>query len=272
VPTIFVQPQPVPGIFAVTGAMPQPQITRVHAGDPLLADLDVEGLTFGQTSAYQLPAGATEILGGTSGNVTGPLLWRGMVNGQQSFTIAFSIPDSNISQRVVFPVLVARMVDELVESPLPSAVSIGEPIVFQPSSVTAQIAISSPGGVKTTLTTVGAAQGEAVTFAGTNEVGIYSLTETRANGEVIARGQFAVNAGNRVESNLQPNPQLPALLRGSGTSATQSGGKAQSDLVDLWPLVAALALALLAIEWIIAVARLPKVGRGLPEEADGGAS
>ena len=270
VPTIFVQPQPIPGLFAVAGAMPQPQITRIHAGDSLLADLDVEGLTFGQTSAYQLPAGATEILGGTSGTVTGPLLWRGTVNGQSSFTIAFSIADSNIGQRVVFPVLIARMVDELVQSPLPSAVSIGDPVVFQPSSVTAQIAITSPGGIKTTLATTGTAQSQAVTFAGTNEVGIYSLTESRANGEAIARGQFAVNAGNMVESNLQPNPQLPALLRGSGVGATPSGGQTQSDLVDLWPMVAAFALALLAIEWILAITKLPKLGRGLPEHLEGG--
>lgn len=269
VPTIFVQPQPIPGVFTVTGAMPQPQITRIHAGDALLADLDVEGLTFGQTSVYQLPAKATEILGGTSGNVTGPLLWRGTVNGQPSFTMAFSIADSNIGQRVIFPVLVARMVNELVESPLPSAVSIGDPVVFHPSPVTAKIAISSPSGQNTTLTTTGAAQGAAVTFAATGEVGIYSLTESRANGEVIARGQFAVNAGNRVESNLQPNPQLPALLRESGTSVASGGGAAASDLVDFWPLVAMAALALLIIEWIIATTRLPKVGRGLPDAVDG---
>lgn len=270
VPTIFVQPQPITGLFAVTGAMPQPQITRVHAGDPLLADLDVEGLTFGQTSAYQLPAGAIEILGGTSGNVTGPLLWRGQVNHQPSFTLAFSIADSNIAQRVVFPVLVARMVNELVQSPLPSAVSIGEPIVFHPSAVTAQIRISSPSGQNTSLATAGASQGVAVTFAGTSEVGIYSLTETRANGEVIARGQFAVNAGNRTESNLQPNAQLATLLRDSGTSTTQTGFKTPGDLVDLWPLVAAIALALLTVEWIIAIARLPRLGRGKQEYPEGG--
>lgn len=270
-PTIFVQPQPIAGLFAVTGAMPQPQITRVHAGDPLLADLDVEGLAFGQTSAYQLPAGATEILGGSSDNVTGPLLWRGTVHGQPSFTLAFSIADSNIGQRVVFPVLVARMVDELVQSPLPSAVSIGEPIVFHPSPVTARISISSPSGQNTTLTTGGASQGEAMTFAGTSEVGIYSLTESRANGDVMARGQFAVNAGNRAESNLQPNAQLAALLQDSGTSAGETGLKTASDLVDLWPLVAAIALALLAVEWIVAIVKLPRLGRGGPERADGGA-
>lgn len=270
VPMIFVQPQPVANLFAVTGAMPQPQITRVHAGDPLLADLDVEGLTFGQTSAYQLPAGATEIIGGTSGNVTGPLLWRGTVNGQPSFTIAFSIADSNIGQRVVFPVLVARMVDELVQSPLPSAVSIGEPIVLHPPASAAEVRISSPSGRNTTISTSGENQGDAVTFAGTSEVGIYSLTETRGNGEALARGQFAVNAGNPVESNLQPNAQLPALLRTSGASATQHSSGTTSGLVGYWPLIAAIALGLLAVEWIVAVARLPRWSRVAPERAEGG--
>lgn len=270
VPMIFVQPQPVPGIFAVTGAMPQPQITRVHAGDPLLADLDVEGLTFGQTSAYQLPAGATEIIGGSSGNVSGPLLWRGTVNGQPSFTLAFSIADSNISQRVVFPVLVARMVDELVQSPLPSAVSIGQPVVLHPAAAAANVNISAPSGRATTISTTGANQGNAVTFAGTSEVGVYSLTESRRNGEALAHGQFAVNAGNQVESNLQPNPQLPALLRSSGTSGTEQSSGTASNLVGFWPLIAVIALGLLVAEWIVATTRLPRWNRAAPADAEGG--
>ncbi|MDP8907840.1 MAG: BatA domain-containing protein, partial [Chloroflexota bacterium] len=214
-PMLFVQPQPVDGAFTVTGAMPQPAITRVDGGDSLLVQLDLAGLTFGQTPVYTLPAGATEIVGAVDsaaeGGPSGPLLWRGQINEQPYLALAFSIAESNISGRVVFPVLVARIVEELAADPFPAAVPLGEPVVFQPAADTTAVRITRPDNHAVTLTPSDAGPVE-LTFSETGQEGAYAVAELRADGSVLGEGRFVVNAGHIAESDLRPNSALAAAL------------------------------------------------------------
>ncbi|MBA2278799.1 MAG: hypothetical protein H0W06_13665, partial [Chloroflexia bacterium] len=257
VPMVFVQPQPVAEVFAVTGAMPQPAITRVRGEDPLLAQLDLAGLTFGQTPVYALPAGATEIVGTSEGDTSGPLIWRGALNEQPYLAFAFSIAESNIGQRVIFPVLIARIVEELATDPFPAAVPLGEPVTFQPSADAATVSIVRPGDENVTLTAGGGgATAAPLTFTDTGQEGAYTVQELRADGSVIGEGRFVVNAGHREESDLRANPSLATALTAAGeeTAGTETGDAAMR-LADLWPVLAGVALALLVVEWLVATLR-----------------
>ena len=257
-PMVFVQPQPVAGMFTISGAMPQPAITRVQSTDPLLAQLDLAGLTFGQTPIYALPAGATEIVGASEGATSGPLLWRGRLNEQPYVAFAFSIAESNIGQRVVFPVLIARIVEELASDPFPSAVPLGEPVTFQPSADAASVQVVRPGDELVTLTpsTANAGPPTPLTFATTGQEGVYTVREVREDGSLLGEGRFVVNAGHREESDLRPNPSLAAALTTADeeTAATVTSAEA-GRLADLWPLLVGLALGLLTLEWLVATLR-----------------
>lgn len=253
VPMVFVQPQPVENVFTVSGAMPQPAITRLRGGDPLLAQLDLAGLTFGQTPIYALPADATEIIGAAEGDASGPLIWRGRLNEQPYVALAFSIAESNIGQRVVFPVLIARIVEELAVDPFPAAVPLGEPVTFQPSTAAAAVRITGPDSQPVTLTPDDADGGPIVplTFAETGQEGAYTVQELRADESVLGEGRFVVNAGHQQESDLRANPSLAGALAMAGGDATTVASDAAARLADLWPVLAALALALLVIEWLV---------------------
>jgi len=262
-PMLFVQPQPVEGGFAVSGAMPQPVISRVPSGDPLLAQLDLAGLTFGQTPVYALPSGATEIVGVSEGDATGPLIWRGRLNEQPYVSMAFAVAESNIGGRVVFPVLVARIVEELAADPFPAAVPLGEPVVFQPSSGAATVRIARPDEAAVTLTPAESGPTE-LTFADTGQEGAYTVEELRADGGVLNEGRFVVNAGHTAESDLRPNPSLPGALTAASETAGTLADEAADRLADLWPLLAAIALGLLVVEWLVAAARGGHISQPTP--------
>ncbi|CAN0504227.1 unnamed protein product, partial [Phaeothamnion confervicola] len=47
IPMLFFQPQPIEGAFGIQGALAAPAIDTIDAGSPVLADVDLAGVTFG---------------------------------------------------------------------------------------------------------------------------------------------------------------------------------------------------------------------------------
>ena len=119
---------PVGGPFATAEGVIDPQVTRVRAGDPLLAGVDLSGATFGPTPKFTLSAGDEEIVG----SADGPLLFRTEVNDQPAVILTVDPETSNLPKRVAFPVLIANMVAALAPDGIPAAIPLGEPLVYEP--------------------------------------------------------------------------------------------------------------------------------------------
>lgn len=259
-PMMFVRPQQVDEAFAVEGVMPSPSIDELSAGDPVLDGVDLAGVTFGETPDYRTVNGERVIVGGSSDDLAGPLIWRGTVGEQPFVALAFDIAASNISQRVAFPVLVSQIVADLTVSTLPGTVVIGDPVVYAPSLDAFRVEFTDPAGETSSLDV---SKDEAttrndVTFEDTGLVGEYSVREFRADGQVTGEGTFVVNAGQAEESNLAPIAGLERSLTGGserGATAGSRGGTA-----DIWPMLAAVALFLIAAEWIVACRRARRPG------------
>jgi len=259
-PMLFITP-PRGGPFAVAGAMTTPVVSRVRAQDPLLTGVDLGGVTFGETPVYTLDGTAHEIVGADEG----PLLFRGIVGDQPAVVLAFDLTTSNMPRRVAFPILMQNIVDELAPSPLPSTVVLGDPLLYRPRTDAMTVRVTPPGGEPVLLSlTVSGAVGSPpssderlrqVAFADTGRPGIYQVTEEDATAKVLGGGRFVVNAGHPRESDLRANPDLAGTL-----AAARSVGAAGSSTTaaDLWPLLVAIGLALLAMEWLIAL--LPRRG------------
>lgn len=248
-PVFLVHP-PVDGALSVSGVMTAASVQHMRAGDPLLDGVDLSGLAVGETSIHQLGAHDVAVIEGESG----PLLYRGVVPGGNApmVVLTFDLQESVLPQRIAFPILMANVVRELAPAALPESAALGDPVSFQPRAGAVTMRILSPTGVATDIPVTSNAGGsiETTIFPSTGEAGEYTVQELDKNGQVTASGSFVVNAGHPVESNLRANPELPAVLAQAVT--TSDAGSIRRHLGDLWPALAAVALGLLALEWLLA--------------------
>lgn len=263
-PLLVVNPPPG-GAFETDGAMLEPTVGRLRAQDPLLAGVDLAGVTFGETPVYVLGGGQSEVVGAEEG----PLIFRAEVGEQPAIVFAFDVSASNLPRRVAFPILIANAVQELAPSPLPAAVPLGDPLRYRPRVEAATVRVSPPaadapaidlplavggGGAAEPAAgedvsgAPGAERLREVIFADTGQPGVYRVAELDGTGAEIGGGRFWVNAGHPRESDLRPNAELAAALAGAQAGAVDATDRA--SLPDLWPLLAGLGLVLLGVEWL----------------------
>jgi len=154
--------------------------------------------------------------------------------------LAFDLRRSDLPLQIAFPILIANSVAWLAP---PQGLDI--PLSVQPGEVVALPAgtqVTLPSGETATLGTQG--------FAQTEQPGVYAFEA----GQV--QGAFAVNFFNVAESRIAPNPNLTV-----GQSSPASATEAQVAQREFWHILAALALALLVIEWWVYQRGLPTLGR-----------
>ena len=248
---------PVGGPFAVAEGVSDPKVTRVRAGDPLLEGVDLSGATFGPTPNFTLNAGDDEIVG----SADGPLLFRTKINDQPAVVLTVDPETSNLPKRVAFPVLIANMVAALAPDGIPAAIPLGEPLVYEPRASTASVKVVPPSGEPALLPVIStetedkgdSAAGSVsrdIVYTDTGAAGVYTVTETDAAGIDLGTTRFVVNAGHQRESDLRLDPNLASAL----ATASGSGVTAQrEERVDLWPLLALIALLVILAEWITAL-------------------
>lgn len=246
-PMLFVAPPPGE-LFPAAGTILEPRLSQVQAQDPLLAGVDLGGVTFGETPRFE--AGPATVIAGTA---EGPLIMRTTLNQAPAIVLAFDLARSNLPRRVAFPILLANAVTELAPSALPAAVPLGDPLRYRPRAEATMIRVTPPTGEPAELAITGApaasgpAAGRDITFANTGQAGTYTIAEINAAGDEIGSGRFVVNAGHERESDLRRNPTLAETLALARPGAAAGGTGA--SLTNLWPLLTAAALVLLLLEW-----------------------
>ena len=270
-PSLFIQPPDSP-LFPSPGMLADSTPTQITQSDPLLQeDVEFAGVTFGATPRYELPAGFTTVVAATDG----PLLAYGVLPGGESpaVLLAGNLKESNLTQRIAFPILMMNVAQKLSPSPAPQTLSLGEPLLITPRIGATAVTVTDPNGDATTIETPdteGLSQSaRQISYGQTNLIGAYRLRETDAQDQTLVTGMVTVNAGNVTESDLRANPDLGGLLA-QATATAEAVAKSDRQ-ADLWPILALLALALMIADWLLSL-RSPQFSSKQLARSKGGAA
>src|SRR5207249_1794977 len=170
--------------------------------------------------------------------VGGPLIYALEETDRKAIFIGFDLFRTDLPLRVAFPLILSNGLRWLHPAGLDQAslqLSAGQPILLPVEHGVSGVTVTTPSGraVKGQVTR------GVVSFTETDEVGVYTLTTAR--GEM----RVAVNLTDAEESNLATRP-LPA----STTRPPEAAAPVPIQR-ELWPLLVALAVALLIVEALL---------------------
>lgn len=262
---LLIDPATTNGLLNAVGTEQAPQIARIDRESAILAGVDLSGLTFGATPIYRLPAWATEVVGGQQG----PLILAGNLDGREIAALTFDPAASSLTKRLAFPILIGNLVDRLQTHRVPPAVALGAGVSLEPVAGTASLQLREPGGATRDLALRDSAGGAPTAYIVADQPGLYALIERGGAGATLLQESFAVNGGDPITSNLRavaaPLPGgagglAPALAATAGQGAS-APVTAPRHLSELWPILLALALGLLLIEWLVGLVGLARPRR-----------
>jgi hypothetical protein len=255
---LFIAPPRSSDLFQVTGVLtaPEPLLGGVvaadgsaatGAGDPLLRFVDLSDLHIAAAQQVLLPDWGHVVLDSDGG----PLIIAGETGGRKVVIITFDLHDSDLPVQVAFPLLMRNLVGYLLPEPaggLPAGVPAGSvvPLPPDPTGAITRITVEPPPGAGPTASFAVDAAHPAPAYADTNALGLYIVSQWAGDQEVHREG-FAVNLFNPDESRTAPrrDPPLPVGTAAPAAAATEPGR------VEWWPWLAAAALGVLLIEWLV---------------------
>jgi len=212
-PILAIAPPTSSGLGEVTGTLTNPGIATLGTDEPILRYVDLSTTHIAEARKLSLPAWARTVIPGPKG---APLLYSGLRAGLPTAVLAFEPRQSDLPLQVAFPILLANLTGELLggsEAPT-TAVKPGDPVVLAVPSGAAGLHVVAPDGQAVDLTP-GAAGGPNVTYARTDQLGIYVATPIVAAG---ASGSPGVSVAPSVSA---PTPAAgsPSPSDGQGQGA-----------------------------------------------------
>ena len=176
VPVLAIAPPKTSPLGDVSGTLNDPGIGTLDPDEPVLRFVDLSTTHIAEATKLTAPTWARTIIPGPRG---APLLYSGSHDGVNQAVLAFEPRRSDLPLQVAFPVLLANLTGELLgSSTAPTeAVAPGTPVQLVIPSGAKGLTVARPDGSTTDLvpsTTAGASS--AVTFAGTDLLGVYTVT------------------------------------------------------------------------------------------------
>ena len=203
VPVLAIAPPRSGPLGDVAGKLTNPAIGALSPDEPILRYVDLATTHIADAQKLVLPPWARTVIPGPGG---APLLYAGERAGVRTAVMAFEPRRSDLPLQVAFPILLANLAGELVGgagAPTES-VAPGAPVTLPVPTGATGIRVTRPDGTSVDLSP-GTVGGLSVTFAQTEQLGVYTATP-------IGRSE---NTGASSSSSAAP------------ASATPSGGSAR---------------------------------------------
>ncbi len=238
---LFVGPLRSTALFSVTGELEFPVLRPATGNEPLLRNVAVSEVNVLRSAQIPKPVWARTIIDSDGG----PILLAGEQGGRRVAVLGFALYNSDLPLQVAFPVLIANLVGYLAPGQGGEAVqhAPGEPLLIPTPPDATAVRVTDPAGRVTTLTP----QNNQAIYAGTDALGVYTMTIERQGAESLQRS-VAINLFNAAESRVEPRRQLPLFQAGGRVVATTEERTARSEL---WRWLAWIALIVLIIEWLV---------------------
>lgn len=225
-------------LFEVGGTFTNTAEIQV-ADHPLARFVDMRDVQVMEASRVETPPWA-DVLVSAEG---GPLVIAGETGGRRVAAITFDLRNSDLPLRVAFPILFANLIDYLAPAlafDAPGGLQPGEPLHILPDPSVQEVALVSPEGAVTAFE-----PGEdGILFTETGELGLYAVNYLTSESQWAE--YFAVNLFNPNESQI-----LPAETITIGRGEVAPSPDRELGYRELWPWLAAIALLVLIIEWLV---------------------
>ena len=228
-------------IFSITGQLEFPTLRPVAGGDPLLQNVSVAEVNVLRATQIPKPVWARTVIDSDGG----PILLAGEEGGRRIAVLGFALHESDLPLQVAFPILLSNLVGYLAPGQGGAAAQLqpGQPLTVPVPPDATAVRVTAPGDE---ATTVEPANGQAI-FADTDALGVYNIAIVRPGQPELERA-IAVNLMNPTESRVAPREQLPIFQSGGRAVAVNAERSGRSEF---WRWLAAIALALLVIEWLV---------------------
>ncbi len=225
--------------ITVTGDVRRPEIVAWDATDPILQFVDLGSIRISR--AMELTAAGGRVLAG--GDV--PLLWAYEGGGIRAVLLGFALQDSDLPQRVAFPILVANALAWLGGEGL--VIRAGEPLQV-PSGGGTSAELIDPTGRRQGMQ----AQSGMFLLPRLTRAGVYRVN-TPAGMRVVTVRPADAPAG-RIRPGAAPGPGSGAGSEGAEASRSQAVPQLLTQM-PVWPWLVLGAVAVVTAEWAFATRR-----------------
>ncbi len=219
-----------------------PAIIDTERAHPLMQLMDLGDVTIAEGTPLGPPPGSTVLMETSAG----PMFAIAAREQFEDAVLGFEIDEqppigTNWPVRLSFPVFILNVVSYLggADQTLAAGVRPGQPLVWRGSEAAKTIRVTLPDGKSVEVPRLSQSS---ITFSQTEKVGIYEIREDGPD----PSGWFTVNLFDPVESNVRPNHSL-----GIGDQKITGATKWEPARSNAWKWVAAMALAVLLLEWYI---------------------
>ena len=210
------------------------RVRPVDAGDPLLNHVDLQDVHVARSQDLRRSTFGRVLI--TSSQT--PLV---MVRDEpyRQVLFGFDLHESDLPLRVAFPILTENLTEWMLPPSVPvRSLHPDEPVTLVPEQGARSVTVTRPDGSRQTL-----AGNALLTFADTDQVGLYTVTQQVSGGSRIS--WFTVNLFDPQISALRPPDRLLLPPARPGTTAATHPGQ-----LDLWPWLALAGLGLICAEWL----------------------
>jgi hypothetical protein len=242
---LFIAPPRSTEFFSVTGQVDFPALRPVPGEEPLLraggSNVSLSEVSVLKANKIVPGAWARTVVDGDGG----PLLVAGERDGRRVVVLAFRLQNSDLPLQVAFPLLVSNMINYLAPGSGADAAQLApdQALSLNVDASITDVRVTRPDGSVVPLTI---SNGQAI-YADTDALGVYTV-EQRQGDKLVARQRYAVNLFAPDESRIAPQAELSVpQVSGLQQAVTQERVGRQ----EIWRWLAALALLVLIVEWLV---------------------